>query len=247
MRHRLVPSTWRFGDGSPILESVDFYPADPSARKNRPFIGTRVAPRIEALDGRLLLSAAGAPALPVPSATEVASASVTLNALNPGAFSQFQIDLAKAEGQSRVTLADARKLVRDEKIIDPTIESGNLGPTTTSAVVNAVQTDVDNAFLQSALPASSSAQEQQGLSELLAQADPGQHFSSFFVRDVVNEMKAVARAAAGKSGATDTAAADQATLANDLSQTSDASLGSGAAGLNALQVYYNGQVNKFVK
>jgi hypothetical protein len=55
---------------------------------------------------------------PVPPATALANPAATLNDLNPSALAQYQTDLAKAESQSRVTSAEARKLARDEKIID---------------------------------------------------------------------------------------------------------------------------------
>jgi hypothetical protein len=209
----------------------------------------KLKPTCECLDGRQLLStvAAAKAVLPVPSANAVANATATLNAVSPTAFAKFQSDLVDAEGQSRVTSADGRTLVRDEKIIDLTIESGGLDSSTTSTVVNQVQTDVDNAFLETTLPASSWAQEQQELSQLLAQADPSQHFSSFFIRDVVDQMKVVARAARDTSQFNGAVTGDWAALTNDLGPTPDTNLGSGTAGLDALQIYYNGQVNKFIK
>jgi hypothetical protein len=209
----------------------------------------RLKPACESLDGRQLLStlAAAAPVLPVPSASAVANAATTLNALDPTAFAQFQSDLVNAERQSHVTSADARMLVRDEKIIDLTIESDGLDASTTATVVDQVQADVDDAFLETTSPASSWAQEQQGLSQLLAQAAPNQHFSTFFIRDVIDQMKVVARAVRDTSGSNGAVAGEWAALTNDLGPAADTNLGLGAAGLDALQVFYDGQINKFIK
>ena len=119
--------------------------AGPRDRDRRP--RAKLNPLCEALDDRRMLSTVAA-VLSVPPAPAVATATATLNALNPTAFAQFQTDLAKAESQSRVTSAQVRKLARDEKIIDQTIESYSPDANTTSTVVNEVQTDVDNAFLE---------------------------------------------------------------------------------------------------
>jgi hypothetical protein len=209
----------------------------------------KLEPTCESLDSRQLLSTmvAAKAVLPVPSANAVANAAATLSAVSPTGFAKLQSDLAKAEGQSHVTSAEARNLVRDEKIIDLTIESGGLDASTTSTVANQVQSGVDDAFLETTFPASSWAQEEQELSQLLAQADPSQHFSSFFIRDVVDQMKVVARAARDTSQFNDAVTGDWTALTNDLGPTPDTNLGSGAAGLDALKVYYDGQVNKFVK
>jgi hypothetical protein len=203
----------------------------------------------EVLDERRLLStmAATAAVLPVPTATAVAAAEATLNALNPTAFAQFQTDLAKAEGQSRVTSADVRKLARDEKIIDQTIESYSPDAKTTSTLLSQVQTDVDGAFLENTLAASSWAQEQQGLSQLLAQSLPQVHISTFVIRDAIDQMKVVARAAGGTSQFNDAIAGDWTTLANELGTASNINLGTGSADLDALDVYYDAQVDNFVK
>jgi hypothetical protein len=201
------------------------------------------------LEGRQLLSTvAGARAvLPVPSATAVETVAATLNALNPTAFARFQSDLTQAESHSRVTSAQVRELARDEKIIDQAIESAGLDANTTSTVLNQVQTDIDDAFLETTSPASSWAQEQQALSQLLDQSDPGTHFSSFFIRDTVDQMKVVARAARDISQFSDAIAGDRAILSKNLGPTPDTNLGTGSADLDPLDTYYDGQVNNFIK
>ena len=131
-----------------------------------------LSPSCEALGNRQLLSTMAAPpaVLPVPAASAVATAAATLNELDPTAFAQFQTDLAKAESQSRVSLAQVKKLARYEKIIDQTIESYSPNANTMAIVLNTVQTDVDNAFLENGSPATSWAQQQQELSQLLDQS-----------------------------------------------------------------------------
>ena len=110
------------------------------------------SPSCEALGNRQLLSTMAAPpaVLPVPAASAVATAAATLNELDPTALAKFQTDLAKAESQSRVSLAQVKKLARYEKIIDQTIESYSPNANTMAIVLNTVQTDVDNAFLEMA-------------------------------------------------------------------------------------------------
>jgi hypothetical protein len=206
----------------------------------------RRKPLCEALDNRRLLSTVAA-LVPGPSAAAVESAAETLNALDPTAFVQFQSDLASAESQSRVTSAEVRKLTRDEKIIDQTIESYSPDANTASTVLDAVQTDVDNAFVQGTLPASSWGQEQQALSQLLDSAVPNVHVSTFVIRDLIDQMKVVARAAGGTSELDNAVAGDRTTLSNDLGSTSNANSDTGSAGLDPLEVYYEGHVNGFIK
>jgi septal ring factor EnvC (AmiA/AmiB activator) len=199
----------------------------------------------EALDNRQLLSAAAAghAVLSVPLATAVANAGETLNALNPSAFAQFQSELAKAESQSRVTSAQVRKLARDEKIIDQAIETYSRDANTTSTLLNQVQTDVDDAFLESALPASSWAQEQQGLSQLLEADIPNVHISTFLIRDMIDQAKAVARAAADTAQVNKAVAGDWAALSSGLSPTNASTA---SASLDPIEVYYEGQINNFI-
>jgi hypothetical protein len=158
----------------------------PRNRSRRPI--AKLSLRCEVLGDRLLLTTmAAAPAgLPVPTAAAVASAAATLSALNPTVFAQFQTDLARYESQSRVTPADVRKLARYEKIIDQTIELYSPDANTTSTLLNQVQTNVNGALLDDGLPSSSWAQEQQGLSQLLAQSLPKVHISTFVVRDTID-------------------------------------------------------------
>ena len=177
---------------------------------------------LEPLGDRRLLSTMAA--LPVPSAPAVATAAATLNAVNPTAFGQFQVDLSKAESQSRVTSADVRNLARDEKILDRTIESYSPDANTTPALLNVVGTDVDNSFLESTLPASSWNQNEMELSQLLDQALPTVHISTFVIRDMIDQMKVVARAAAENSQLNDAIANDWGAL----------STGNGAASVTNL-------------
>ncbi len=232
---------------------MDFFPwngikrphrrgAMPSIR--RP-IFTKLRPACESMEDRRLFSTVAV--LPAPSTTDVANAAAVLNALDPTTFAQFQSDLAHAESQSDVTPSQAHKLARDEKIIDQVVESAGLDANTRSTVLNQVQTDADNAFLETTLSASSWTQEQQALSQVLDQDVPSVHFSSFFIRDTINQMKVVARASRDAAPLNDAVTSDWAVLANDLSSTPDTNPAPGAAGLDALQVYYDSQVNNFIK
>jgi hypothetical protein len=206
-------------------------------------------PLCEALGNRQLLSTmAATPAvLPVPAASAVATAAATLNQSDPTAFAQLQTELSKAESQSRVTLVEVKKLARYEKIIDQTIESYSPNANTTSTVLNQVQTDVDNAFVENTLPASSWAQEQQELSQLLDQSLPSVHISSFVIRETIDQMKVVARAAGNASQFNDMGGGDWTALFNDLGSFSHTSAGAVSANPDPVEVFYEGQVNDFIK
>jgi hypothetical protein len=221
-------------------------PVGQSSRRRR---RTKLSVECEALDSRQLLSiVAVTPALlSVPAATTVATAETTLNGSDPTAFAQFQTALARAESQSHVTLTQVRKLARSEKIIDQTIESYSLDANTEAALLNQVQTDVDDAFLESSLPAPAWAQKQQELSQMLGQALPSVHISSFVIRATIDQMKAVARAAGSTSQFSDIGGGDWTALLNDLESTPDTSVGSVSANLDPVEVYYEAHVNDFIK
>ena len=220
---------------------------DPQDARRRSLV--KLSPSCEALGDRQLLStlAASSALLSVPAATAVATAAATLNQSDTTAFAQFQTALAKAESQSRVTLAQVKKLARYEKIIDQTIESYSPNANTTSTVLNQVQTDVDNAFVESTLPASSWAQEQQELSQLLNEALPSVHISSFVIRATIDRMKVVARAAGNASHFIDMGGGDWTSSFDDLGSFSDTSAGTVSANLDPVEVFYEGQVNNFIK
>ena len=60
-------------------------------------------------------------------------------------------------------------------------------------------------------------------------------------------MKVVARAAGDTSQFNNAIAGDWTTLKNDLGSTPDTGLGTVAADLDPVEVYYEGQVNDFIK
>jgi hypothetical protein len=110
-----------------------------------------------------------------------------------------------------------------------------------------VQTDVDNAFVENTLPASSWAQEQQELSQPLDQSLPSVHISSFVIRETIDQMKVVARAAENASQFNDMGGGDWTALFNDLGSFSHTSAGAVSANTDPVEVFYEGQVNDFIK
>jgi hypothetical protein len=120
-----------------------------AGRMHRGRASTRLKPACEPLDGRQLLSTvATAPAvLPTPPATAVANAAADLSALDPTTFAQYQAEMAKAEGHSRVTVAQARKLAQDEAAIDQAVDAAGLDANTTSGDINRSQDWISTAFI----------------------------------------------------------------------------------------------------
>ena len=203
-------------------------------------------PECELLDSRQPFSTllAAAPAVlsgPLPAA--VANATAILNAADPATFSKFESALARAEAHSHVTQFQASKLAQDEAAINQVIDSAGLDPDTTSTDLNQVQNDVDNAFLEHSLPASLWAQKQQKLDQDV----PVGTGSSQLIGQTIAQMKVVARSAGVNLPSNAAIGQNWAALANDLGPNPDTDLGPGAADRDPLDVYYDGQINKFIK
>jgi hypothetical protein len=197
-------------------------------------------PSCEALDGRQLLSTAAAPvALSTPPATAVAAAATDLNALNSSTFTQFQNDLAKAEGDSHVTEAQVDKLAQDEAALQQVITSAGLDPTTVLGHLD-LQDVVAGAFRES--PAEV-AKRRAPLDKYVLGVPGGPQL----VRKTIDQMQVVSQATRTPTPLRDSEMSDWQTLSSLLGSNPDTDLGPGATHRDPLEVYFNGQLSNFVK
>ena len=198
-------------------------------------------PACEALDARQLLStvAAAPVALSTPPATAVAAAAADLNALNPSTFARFQSDLAKAESHSHVTQTQVDKLAQDESALDEMIRSADLHPTTMLGHLD-VQDVVAGSFRESP---SELAQRLAPLDKYVAGVPGGTQL----VRRTIEQMQVVSRATGTPTALRDAVLSDWQVLEYELGPKPDTNLGPGAADRDPLEVYFNGQVSRFIK
>ena len=204
---------------------------------------SNVKPACEPLDGRQLLS--GVPgasvALSAPPAAAVVNATAILESVAPATFAQFQSDLARAEGHSRVTQAQVSRLAADEAAIDQAIVARGLDGSTTARDLVQVEDAVDDAFHP--YLANGLVQKRQVLAQLL----PGVPGSRQLVSRTDAEILAVARAARITGRYHFALSADEQALTAALGPTPDTDLGPGADDRDPLTVYYNGQITNFIK
>ena len=244
----MIPSRWT--DGHP----------GPGAGPRRTDPGRAVRalrPGCAALDGRLLLSTvAAAPAvLPTPSAAAVANAAAELNALNPSGFARLQNELAQAEGHSRVTPALASTLAQDEVTLDRAIETLGQGRSTPSDLltnVNNLNDKIDNAFFGDMIEASPefidslrwAVEKPESWGQLKGDLS-SLSISPSVIHQTAHQMEVVARAV-HLTPQLKRAFWNNPLIAS-LGSNPDTNLGPGAAGLDAVQVYLDAQVNNFIE
>jgi len=201
-------------------------------------------PACEPLDGRQLLSTVPAVALGMPPATAVANAATDLNALDSKAFAKFQSDLAKAESHSHVTEAAVTALAQDESDIDQAIEASDLLPDPSKGVQNEVEDVIDTAFTASSADLASWARGQRADLRGYVISAPG---AEQYVNQTVVQMEVVAREAHVTPQLSSALATDQAVLRRREGPNPDTDLGPGAVNRDPLAVYYDGQVDNFIK
>ncbi len=230
--------------------------------RRRPW--TKLKPRCEALDDRQLLSTMAA--MPGPSAAAVASAAAALNALDPTTFARFQGDLAQAEGRSHVTAAQASKLAQDETAIDQAMNAASQDPNSNFVKQkrnvaidgNQVQNAVDYAFTSDVQYvgnvgfaashgllgwANRRIELQQSL-QLYSGMAPGWQG---LIHRTIAEVQVVNRAIRTTPQLQVALSSDWTILENDLRPTETTTPGPAGPDLDPLQVYYDGQVNNFIK
>jgi hypothetical protein len=216
---------------------------DLSTRKGRRRTRISLNPACEALDSRQLLSTVPTVALSLPPASAVANASADLNALDPTTFAQLQSDMARAEAHSRVTSSQASKLAQDESALDQDIQSAGLDANTTASDMNRVQNVADDAFLAATYRAKTWANRRQTLEQYVP-AEPG---SSQLIAQTMAQMHVVARAARVTVPFHKAVYADNQVLSDELGPTPGTNLGPGATDRDPLTVYYDGQVDQFIR
>jgi hypothetical protein len=234
---------------------------------------TTLCAECEALDRRQLLSTAAmaAPELLVPPAASVRAAASFLEDHAPTAFASFRTALARAVQHSNTNQAEVSTLAQDEAVVDQDIESAGLAKGTSADDLRYVEDAVDFALTGS--PGIHSGQRfiplpqvSQWLTSELSnvpafqQQEPGSTVVSNVTRDVlasassgspieqlVDQVMVVAKNSKPPR-------AIQAALNHSYNSVSDAlgrnaitNLGPGEAKRDALVVYYDGQVNRFLE
>jgi hypothetical protein len=203
----------------------------------------KLSPKCEGLDGRQLLSGGlvATVALPAPPPTAVTNAAAILNTLAPATFAQFESDLGRAEQHSHVTPPQVGKLAQDEASVDQAIERLGLDAHTTSSDLITVQDAVDDAFHP--YMANGLVQKREVLEQLLGDAPDARQLAARTDAQIL----VVARAAGITGRYHNALSADEQALSADLGPTPDTNLGAGAADRDPLEVYYNGQIDRFIK
>ncbi len=199
-------------------------------------------PVCEALESRGLLSTSTA-VLPLPPATAVSNAAAILENLDAPIFARLETALARAEGHSHVSDGQAGNLAADESALDNLVHAAGLDPTDTARELNNVQDAVDEAFHPTLDRPETWARDRSGLEQDLANV-PG---ANPLIAGTINQVHIVARAAGVTGPYQRELAADEQILTASLGPNPDADLGPGAVDRDPLEVYYNGQVNNFIK
>jgi hypothetical protein len=215
------------------------------ARRARPRRSTGLNPACEPLDARRLPStAAPAPlALPAPPAAAVAQSAAFLDDLTPLAFANFRSVLAGAAAHSHVTQAQLDRLLGDEVAMEQGIASSGLIPQIQQEDINQVENLVDMAFIEKAAPSI----EWIGQMQQLQQCTGGTRIPIRLVNHTIEQMYAVARAAAVPSGMYAQLETDIAHFEKREGPSPAVDLGPGVTSGDPVIVYYEGQVGDFVR
>jgi hypothetical protein len=243
----------------------------PRDTHHRPVVKWR--PACEALDSRQLLStvATAAPEFPVPPAASVQMAAAYLVRHAPAAFAQFQTALTQAAQQSALNQADVSALSRDEADVVQDIESAGLTRSATAADLHYVEDAVDFSLTGSPgihdgqrfipLPqvsqwlddelsnvpafrrAEPSAVVARGVPRAVLASNPG----IVPIDQLVNQAIVLAREAKPSPAIESALNRSYDKLCDSLGRSAFTNLGPGEAQRDAIVVYYDGQVNRFIK
>jgi hypothetical protein len=243
---------------SPWMRSV-FQRDTPIGRSScrRPL--TSLSPGCEALEHRQLLStvAAAPTKFSVPPAAAVRKAASILERDAPAAFAQFQIAMARAEQHSDVNRAEVSALAQDEAVVVQDIESAGLTSRESAPDLGSLQDGVDFALTGSPgfhygrtmLPNS---QIPEFLDSNLTNVPAvfnasGSPTSISPIDQLIDQIEVVANE-------TKLTPAIQSALNRSYNSLNDAlgsnaitDLGPGEINRDVLVVYFDGQVNKFLK
>jgi hypothetical protein len=228
-------------------------PIAQSGRNRRP---RKMNAGFETLDNRQLLSTVvpAATALSIPPAAVVTKAGAILESIAPKAFAQFQTAMARAEQQSHVSAADVSALAQDEAVVDQDIESAG------ASGLNDVQDWVDNAFTYGSDGIRDVRRNLVPLSEVSQRLDrildgapavfdaSGSDGSISPIDQLIDQIKVVAKQAKVTPAVQSALNRSYTELNRALGPHPYISLGPGATNVrDPLVVYYDAQVNNFVK
>jgi hypothetical protein len=203
-----------------------------------------VTPACEALEGRQLLSTAAATAiLPAPPATAVANATADLDSLDPSTFLLLQGYFERAESHSRVTEVEADALAALESTIDQDVQAAGLDADSSSADINNVENVIDTAFVATSYTRKDWMSTDDALQSYL-QGVPG---TATLVHETISMMRVVADSSRVNEKLSLPLYGAGEVLGEDLGSNPDTNLGPGATDADPLTVYYDSQVNHFVK
>ena len=199
-------------------------------------------PACDQLDGRQLLSGPSMAmvSLPAPTPQAAANAAAILDALDPATFTQFQSDLGHAEAHSRVNRSQVNTLALDEGAIDQAIESRG------SIEHHGQRLEPGSSCLGrcvSPVHGQRPGPEKNVIEQLIA----GTPRSRQLAARADAQILAVARSAGITGRYHETLSRDEQILTADLGPNPDADLGPGAEHRDPLVVYYDSQLEGFVK
>jgi hypothetical protein len=217
-------------------------------------------PACEALDNRQLLSTAApvATEFSMPSAALVTNATTILESLAPKTFAQFQTAMAQAEQDSHVNQADVSALAQDEATVDQDIESASITPYQNGNDLNIVQDWADYALTYGSVgfhvgpklyPISAVSQR---LDRVLANVPAVFHASGpdtsiSPIDQLIDQIKVVAKQARLTPAVQSALNRSYNSLNHDLGPDANTMPGPGGTMRDPLIVYYDAQVNDFVK
>jgi hypothetical protein len=217
-------------------------------------------PACDALDNRVLLSTvtSATAEFPVPSPTLVTQATTMLERLAPRVFDRLQTVMAEAEQASRIDPADVTALAEDEAVVDQDVTSASLSSYDNANDLSVVQDWVDYAFTYSTLgfrvasylrPLS---QVPERLDALLGNAPAvfqatGPDASSSAIDQMTDQIKDVAEQSQLTPAIHNALKNSYNILNNDLGRHPNILPGPGGTMRNPLIVYYDAQVNNFVR
>jgi hypothetical protein len=233
---------------------------------------TNLSPGYETLDDRQLLStvAAAAAELLVPPAASVRTAASFLENHAPTAFASFQTAMARAEQRSEINQADVSALAQDEAVVVQDIESSGLTRAMSTYDLRYVQDAVDFALtgspgihvgqrfvplpqvsqlLDSELSNVPAFQRETPSAKLVPNSSPAVLASNSAILPIdqlIDQVMVVAKNAKPAPAIESTLHHSYNSVSDALGRNAITNLGPGETKRDALVVYYDGQVNKFI-
>jgi hypothetical protein len=220
----------------------------------------KLCPGCEALDDRQLLSAVApvAAEFAIPSAALITNATSILEGAAHKALAQLQTALVQAEQHAQFNQADVSALAQDEAVVGQDIESANISAYDVGNDLNVVQDWVDYAFTYGSIgfhvgrthyPLSAISQR---LDRVLGNVpsvfdSSGSGTSVSPIDQLVDQIKVIAKQAKVTPAIQSALSHSYTTLNNALGLNPNTMPGPGGTMRDPLVVYYDAQVNNFIK